>query len=341
LRVVWFTLAGLILLDLLVARKRDVWEAYAPDDYEERVKVCRQREQDLVVVGGSPVAEGFNTPLLRGSILGGATVEHVYNLGLPGGTTSEIWHAAKHGIVGRPKLVVYGITASDLNDNRQEPHGPYALMDWSDWRAWVTDRPANAEWVTRQFIEGRLAHAWQLYRYRNGIRLWAADEVESRWPDSFPEAAAEARIKRDYCEALRRDGGYAPNIGFVTHHYSDFKAMGGRKTSLHFLEGYQLGGHLTYLHKMLDHFGQLGVPVVLLDMPVTDDLELMYAPAFEQYRAALTQLERERGVRVLRPDRGAIGIGDRQFADLIHLNYDGAAKLTLWLRAELEREGLP
>jgi hypothetical protein len=44
---------------------------------------------------------------------------------------------------------------------------------------------------------------------------------------------------------------------------------------------------------------------------------------------------------VLRPNPADLGIGDRQFADMIHLNYDGAAKLTLWLRSELEREGRP
>ena len=35
-------------------------------------------------------------------------------------------------------MLVYGITASDLNDSRHEPHGPYSLMDWDD----LTARPA-------------------------------------------------------------------------------------------------------------------------------------------------------------------------------------------------------
>ncbi len=32
---------------------------------------------------------------------------------------------------------MYGITASDINDARHEPHGPAALMTAGDWLRWV------------------------------------------------------------------------------------------------------------------------------------------------------------------------------------------------------------
>jgi hypothetical protein len=72
-------------------------------------------------------------------------------------------------------------------------------------------------------------------------------------------------------------------------------------------------------------------------MPVSADLEKMHAPAFALYRAALAEVERSRGVRVLRATRPAVGLGDDDFADPIHLNAAGAAKLSAWLRNEIER----
>jgi hypothetical protein len=336
LRVVLYFLLGLVALDLFVAARRDLWDEYNPDDYRERLDGCRRGPRDLIVVGGSPVSEGIDPGVFVGMPWRGRPVADVYAMGLPGGTTSEFWHALEHGSLVPPRLVVYGITASDVNDRRNEPHGPYALMDWRDLIRWVRCRPSSREWVARQFVQGRLASAWQLFRYRNGIRLWAADQAERLWPGSFPETAKEARVNREYSAALRDGNGYAPNAGFRDRRYCDFKSAGGRQTQFHFLEGFCLGEHLGYLRRILDWADANGTTVVLVDMPVTADLEeQLYPREFAAYRAALAEVERTRGVRVLRAGRAAVGLDDRHFADLIHLNADGAARLSRWIRAEL------
>jgi hypothetical protein len=75
---------------------------------------------------------------------------------------------------------------------------------------------------------------------------------------------------------------------------------------------------------------------VLVDLPVSAELEEGICPRpFAAYRAVLDEVERTRGVRVLRATRGAVGLTDAQFCDLIHLNGEGKARLSAWVRREL------
>ena len=188
-RVVVYFLVALLAVDFGVATHRDLWNLYTPDDYIERVEGCLQTVPDVVLLGGSTVSEGIDPAALAGLRWRGQSLQRPYNLGLPGATTSEVWHAVEHSFREPPRLVVYGLTASDWNDSRQEPHGPSALMSASDVAAWVVARPDSAEWVIRHFIQDHIARLWNLFYYRNGIRLWAVATADTLWPDLFPAAA--------------------------------------------------------------------------------------------------------------------------------------------------------
>src|SRR5205823_2073658 len=106
--------------DFVVGLFAPVWQRHSPDDYAMRVQGCAREPRDLVFVGGSPVAEGIDPDRIAS--------KSVYAMGLSGGTTSDFYHAVLRGCPTPPKMLVYGITASDLNDSRHEPHGPYSLM---------------------------------------------------------------------------------------------------------------------------------------------------------------------------------------------------------------------
>jgi hypothetical protein len=336
-RVFVYFLLGLAAVDFLVAAHRPVWRAYDPDEYRERLHNCRRRPHDLVLVGGSVVAEGLDPAALRGLCWRGRAVEHPYNLGLPGGTTSEVWHAVEHGLLAPPRLLVYGITASDLNDHRDEPEGPRQLMTWADLPRWVRYRPEAAEWGPRQFLEERISRLWRLYYHRNGIRLWAADQVERLCPGPFAGAAAEARkgLARD--AALRSADGYAPDADTHARALAVLKTQGTSGPPFHFLDRYQLGGHLRYLRRLFAWAGRRGVAVVLLDMPVSADLEeRMHPREFAEYRALLADVGRQDHVPVLHAGRAALGLDDTDFADVVHLNGRGTARLSAWLRRQLE-----
>jgi hypothetical protein len=337
-RVFAFLLLGLAGVDALLATQRDRWRAYSPDDYREKRHLVGRAAPDLLLVGGSPVSEGLDPSAFDGLVWRGTAFERPFNYGLPGGTTTEFWHALKNGVRRPPRLLVYGITASDLNDRRQEPHGAYALMTGADLADWCRDRPRSAEWAARQFAQGKLSRSWQLFRYRNAVRLWAADAAERLWPGSFPETAAEARRNLAFSEALRRPGAFARAPGFLHGRYDVKKATGAELPPFDFFNRYRIdGGHLGCLHRLLDWSAGRGVEVVLVDMPVTADLEeKWYAAEFAQYRDKLAEIERARSLTVIRATREAVGLTDAHFADQIHLNADGSARLSAWLRDRLE-----
>jgi hypothetical protein len=332
--VLYFAL-GLLAVDAAVGLGRRVWRAYDPDDYRQRLENCLRHPAELVLVGGSPVSEGLDPARLTGVMWRGRPLSAAYNLGLPGATAVEVWQAVKHGLARPPRLLVYGITATDLNDRRREPHGPCSLMEAPDLAAKVDGRCATTAWCARKLACDRLARLWNLYYYRRGIRLCAADWADLLCPGVCPEAAAEARAARRYSAAMRAPDGFAPNPDGRARRYDRLKAADPRPLPFGFLDGYRVGEHLTSVERLLDWAAARRVDVVLLDMPVSEDLERRHPGAFACYRAALAALQRRRGLRVLRAGRAAVGLSDADFADLVHLNAAGTARLSDWLRREL------
>jgi hypothetical protein len=330
-----FALLGLAVVEGAVRFLAGTWTAYDPNEYRERLDSCRRQPWDLVLIGGSPMAEGVDPARLAGLYWHGATLNQVFNLGLAGATTSAIWHALEHAAVAPPRLVVYGITASDLNDNRDEPNGVWSFMDVADVAEWLQRRPDQGEWCVRHFVSEHLARLWQLHYYRNGIRLWAADHLGPWWPGTSPQALEQARYGLQFSAALRRGNGFAPRVENKDRTLAQLRANGLIEARFRFLEHYRLGGHLQYLHRILDWAAERGVAVVLLDMPVVADLEALYPKAFAVYRAALAEVERSRGVPVLRPSREAVGLSEEDFADRVHLNARGTERLSVWLRDRL------
>src|SRR5205823_3345713 len=104
-----------------------------------------------------------------------------------------------------------------------------------------------------------------------------------------------------------------------------------------YLARYRTGSHLKYLHRLIDWCEANGVVMVLIDMPTTADLEARHPAEFAEFRTRLAEVEKSRGMPVLRATREAVGLGDQHFADLIHPNADGAAVLSAWVKRELER----
>lgn len=339
LRPVLLLALGLVLVDAVVVSFRDTWQRHSPDDYAERLRGCQSRPHDFVFAGGSPVSEGLDPAVVSGVRWRGAELRDGYAIGLHGGTTSDVYHALRHGCVAPPKLIVYGLTASDMNDSRHEPHGPYSLMSWGDLFEWWRARPESTEWMTRHFLQGRLARAWAVFRYRHGIRMWAAMAADGYFPGCCPESLKDAQYNLAYSAALRDGDGYAPDAHFVNRRYDLAKQAGWVAPPFPYLDKYRTGAHLTYLRRLADWAAGQGTDLVLLDMPVTADLEARYPAPLAEYRRRLAELEAEGGWVVLRGSRQAVGLDDRHFADLIHLNRDGAEKLSAWLRGQLAAGG--
>src|SRR5262249_47516383 len=140
-RVVLFFVLGLALVDVAVRSRARLWGRYDNHIYDKRLICCRQRPRDVVIVGGSPCPDGGDPGPLGGGRWQGRPAEDAFNAGLPLGTTAEVWHLVEHGLPAPPRLLVYGITATDLNDSRLEPQGPRELMTTADVVAWARARP--------------------------------------------------------------------------------------------------------------------------------------------------------------------------------------------------------
>jgi hypothetical protein len=169
--------------------------------------------------------------------------------------------------------------------------------------------------------------------------MWAAATADRFFPGCCPEAAWEANDNLRYSGLLRNGNGYAPAYGFASGRYDVAKATGQKLSPFTFLDNYRTGGHLKYLHKLADWAEERGTTLVLLDMPTTADLEARYPAQYAEYRERLAEVERDRGLTVLRATREAVGLDDTFFADVIHLNADGARKLSAWLRDRLVELG--
>jgi hypothetical protein len=339
--VLWFA-AGLVALDVAVAARARRWEAYDPHPYRERLRGARRQQWDLVLVGGSPAQFALDPAVLAGTPWRGRPLAAVYNLALPLGTTSEVCLAVEGGLVAPPRLLVYGVTATDLNDSRREASGPRQMMSARTAVRWAAARPGDAAWCARHFVSERLARLWHLHYYRNGIRLWAADFADRHWPGLCPGAAAEARDALAVSAVLRHGDGFTPHPPDTADRRLDLRKAAGRVDDrFPFLERYHVGGgHLAALHRLLDWAERRRVPVLLLDLPVPADLEeRLFPQAFAAYRAALARVARERGVPVLRATRAEVGLTDADFGDLVHLNGRGSARLSAWVRQAVAARG--
>ncbi len=334
-------LLTVVLGDVFVRCFHTTWERYAPDEYTSRVQRCATQPRDLVFVGGSTVAEGIDPALVGRIPWGNGTLVNNFNIGLSGATTTDVYFGTRHACPTAPRVLLYGITASDLNDSRHEPHAAQVLLNWTDIRDWQQRRPDTAWWATRQYAKGRLRESWAAYQHRYALRLWAAHQVGRVWPSLCPETTAEAVTQLNRTAALQSSSGYAPTPWFANRQYDHMKSSGWEQPHFHYLDGYRLGSHLRYLEALFAWAEAHDTTVILVDMPITADLEQRHAAAFAQYRAALAEVQARHGCVVFQASRAAVGLNDAHFADLIHLNRGGCERLSHWLARELTQLGEP
>jgi len=324
---VLYLFVGLLLVDLLVHWQRERWKRYDPDEYLARVEACREQRPDVVFVGGSPVSESLDPVCFAGLSWNDQPAQSVFNLGLPGGTTTDVYHVVQRAFPTPPRLLVYGISATDLNDSRNEPHGAQVLVTWNDYAEHIQTRPEQTEWLTRQMFKSRRDRLWQLYRYRNGIRLWCWHQLETN--DEVTRGLQDS-------EAYRQKNGFAPRPELRELNWEQLHADGWDGGPFFYLDRYAIGGHLRYLDKLAQWCRDRNVTLVLVDMPVSDELRTRRNPGeFALYRRELEAFVQREQVPFIDASANT-GLTDADFADLIHLNKHGSRKFAEWLKLQLE-----
>jgi hypothetical protein len=339
--LIWLAVA-LAGLDRVVAVQARRWDAYDPHPYRERLARCHEGRWDLLVVGGSPAMCGIDPAILAGTPWRGERLESAFNLGLPLATAAEVWLAAEHGPQVPPRLLVYGATATDFNDSRVEESGPRQMMSVADLGRAAAARPKSSGWYAWNFASECAARTWQLYYHRRGIRLCLAETADRIWPGVCPAEGAEARHGIHVSTLLRTGNGFTPHPPVTAARRLDAqKAAGVVPERFLFMDRYRVGAaYLASLDRLLAGAARQGVPVLIVDLPVPADLDdRMYPAEFAAYRAALSDVARAHGVQILHATRTAVGLTDADFSDLVHLNGDGAAKMSAWLRTAITAAG--
>jgi hypothetical protein len=87
---------------------------------------------------------------------------------------------------------------------------------------------------------------------------------------------------------------------------------------------------------MLDWARTRDVEVVLVEMPMAEDVEREHPREFAEFRALLREISATYGVQLVSVSRRQLGLTDAQFFDLGHLNAEGVRRFTGWLRQQLD-----
>src|SRR5262249_50977264 len=92
--LIWFV-AALAAVEVAVAAKARLWQTYDPNPYASRFAAYKQKGADLLVVGGSPAMCGLDPTVIGGTLWHGEPLPRAFNLALPLGTTTDIFHAVE------------------------------------------------------------------------------------------------------------------------------------------------------------------------------------------------------------------------------------------------------
>ena len=216
------------------------------------------------------------------------------------------------------------------------------MMTASDLELAAVARPRSAAWYAWNFGSERAARIWQLYYHRRGIRLCLAEATDRILPGAFPADAAEARCGIVVSTALRTGNGFTGHPPVTPAVRLDAqKAAGQVPESFLFMNRYRVGpAYMACLDRMLVRAARQNVPVLIVDMPVPADLtSACIRPNTQPTEAPCLRRPRPTASRCSMPTRSAVGLTDADFSDLIHLNGNGAAKLSAWLRTVVTAAG--
>ncbi|MFN4261520.1 MAG: hypothetical protein ACK4RK_19730 [Gemmataceae bacterium] len=337
LRVVVYLLLAFAGINGWVARHADQWRRHAPEFYRERLAYCRSQEWDAVIVGSSPAMCGIDADILAGARFQNQPLRRVCNAAMPLASASEIYHVVQHAMPTPPRLLIYGITITDLNGTRRVAQGPRYLMDARDVVRWIGERPQEMGWCLEKYSGERLLSLCPVLYHRKGIRGYLTQRAVACCPNVLASHAVTVQENLDNHAKLHTPRGLTES-GPVqpSQRLPVRKAAGLPYQSAVFLERYDPQRLRNYLDHLVAAVQERGIPLVLVDMPLCADLEHNHPHEFATYRSILADLELRHRVVILRPTRADVGLTDQDFCDEAHFNADGTARFSAWLKKTIE-----
>jgi len=318
-------LAVLLLAEVAVGAGRsqlDEPEVWPTPELQKKFAQIEQRAEggrqpEIVLVGDSMMDAGGDPAALAGAVPGTT----VYNAAIAGETLPVVADWTTRIVQPRlePKVVVIGFSSNELNPSVLAPETGLGA-----YRSSRVVRAAEGRGSPVDRADAFLREHSMLYRYRSSLRRPFSDQVADPDvfdPDLTPDGQGLAFTNLGY---LEKDGAA--------------QAQAVIQGVIAALAGFTVGlENVTILQEMIRTIRVRGARVLLVAMPVTDDLiaahpkgEADYAKAMEAFAGAAGRS----GATFVQP-----GIWPSPlFADPVHLNGVGAAQLTAYLAPLVQQE---
>lgn len=265
----------------------------------------------VVLVGDSMMDAGGDSGALRALTPGASGV---YNASIAGETLPVIADWTTRIVVPKlhPKLVVIGFSSNELN-----PHALDAATGAGAYRASRVVRAASGTGGVLDRADAYLRDHSMLYRYRNALRHPFTKRVVD--PNVFDPALTPAGQDLAF-----RNLGYLEQGG-------PKQAQAVIRGVIAALQGFSVNlENVALLQDMIRSIRRQGARVLLVAMPVTADLVRFHPRGEADYQAAMDAFAGaadRSGATFVQPGVWPNAV----FADPVHLNGAGAARLTSYL----------
>lgn len=276
-----------------------------------------RRRPDVVLVGDSMMDAGGDPAGLRLAV----PEASFYNASLAGNTLPVVADWTTRIVQPRlhPRVVVVGFSSNELNPRVLEPGSGVGAYRGSRVVRAAGGRGSPVDRADAFFREHSL-----LYRYRGSLRRPFATRVVD--PDVF-----DPGLTADGQNTAFSDRGYLERGGPA-------QAQVVIRGVTAALEGFNVNlENVTILQEMIRAVRRAGARVLLVAMPVTADLIASHPRGDTDYQAAMSAFSgaaERSGATFVQPGVWPNAV----FADPVHLNAAGAARLTAYLAPLVEQE---
>lgn len=286
--------------------------------YSQMIDIAARGEDVAVAfVGSSPVDDGFDPEIFNRSSDGLTS----FNASIPGGVSTKAWRWWTNEVilpVLKPEVVVIGVSSVDVNSGHPDRFwGP--LTTSGGYRDVQSARDGGSVQRITRFLEQNVAVLRYRSVLRNPVQLIA----------DFGADRPEALVVGPY-------GGKLP-IPDVQYNNSEARLTGLREA---FLRTFQLDGpNLDELVGLIEDLEAQSIPVLVVNMPVTEDYIRIHPGGeseYQEYVATLASISRSHGSEFV--DLGQSGLPTDLFEDPFHLNADGAEILSTELARMLAND---
>ncbi len=296
----------------------------------------QQGAPDVAVIGTSRARRGVLAPVLRETLEKQGLASSVKNFSLGGAQAEELELMVRRigESTGRPKLVLWALTVKELRHREETPGKSWRyLARFSDWLDARGRLGAGVDQHLPDALRNEAARGSYIVRCRFALRDMLAatgddeeGEPENRW-ETFKNVFVPTRstltpmqggLPADFVGSRR-------NLSRKVTMQRVKRYLGDAYTQPNWPHNYQA----ERLEATVRHLRELGIPLLLVEIPVHELLEKgMPRKTQQKFRRYVSAVAREYGVPFVTVEELGVSFEPNDFLEQSHLNYRGALKYT-------------